>query len=149
MKNHIRLLFVSLLILSVPIMAQEEDSTYISSPVDEGNLVNNGDFENYAGKLNKEGKFNLVDSWDVLTSERADYFEAGSVVKSIGIPENIYGEQEAYSGGHYAGMNAFSYDPKSLRSYLFTELNAPLQKGQLYCVKLCCEPCRQIKVCYC
>lgn len=135
MKNHIRLLFVSLLILSVPIMAQEEDSTYISSPVDEGNLVNNGDFENYAGKLNKEGKFNLVDSWDVLTSERADYFEAGSVVKSIGIPENIYGEQEAYSGGHYAGMNAFSYDPKSLRSYLFTELNAPLQKGQLYCVK--------------
>lgn len=135
MKNHTRLLFVALLILSVPVMAQEEDSTYISSPVDEGNMVKNGDFENYTGKLNKTGKFYLVDSWDVLTSERADYFEAGNVIQSIGIPNNTYGEQEAYSGQHYAGINAFSYDPKNLRSYLFTELNSPLQKGQLYCVK--------------
>ena len=135
MKIRIRLLLVSLLFLSVSVVAQEDDSTYISSPVDEGNLVNNGDFENYSGKLNKEGKFYLVDSWDVLTSARADYFEAGNPLKSIGIPNNIYGEQEAFSGQHYAGLNAFSYDPKNLRSYLFTELNGPLQKGQLYCVK--------------
>lgn len=135
MRNQSKLLFVSLCILSVPIMAQERDSTYISSPVDEGNLVNNGDFENYTGKLNKEGKFYLVDSWDVLTSERADYFDAENINKSIGIPNNIYGEQEAFSGQHYAGINAFSYDPKNLRSYMFTELNTPLLKGQLYCVK--------------
>ncbi|RLD27782.1 MAG: hypothetical protein DRI54_00450 [Bacteroidetes bacterium] len=135
MKNHIRLLVVLLLILSIPVMAQKDDSTYISSPVDQGNLVNNGDFENYTGKLSKPGKFYLVDYWDVLTSGRADLFEAGNALKSIGIPENIYGEQEAYSGQRYAGINAFSYDPKNVRSYLFTELNASLQKGQLYCVK--------------
>ena len=135
MKNHTILLFVSLLILSVPVMAQNDDSTYISSPVDEGNLVYNGDFENYTGKLSKTGKFYLVDSWDVLTSARADYFEKGNALKSIGIPNNVYGEQEAYSGQHYAGINAFSYDPKNLRSYVFTELKASLQKGQLYCVK--------------
>ena len=135
MKSRIRLLLVSLLFLSVSVIAQEDDSTYISSPVDEGNLVNNGDFENYTGKLSKVGRFYLVDSWDVLTSARADYFETKNPLKSIGIPNNIYGEQEAYSGQHYAGINAFSYDPKNLRSYLFTELNGPLQKGQLYCVK--------------
>ena len=120
MKKHIILFLVSWLFLSGTVIAQEDDSTYISSPVDEGNLVNNGDFENYSGKLNKEGKFYLVDSWDVLTSGRADYFEAGSAIKSIGIPNNIYGEQEVYSGQHYAGINTFSYDPKNLRSYLFT-----------------------------
>ena len=135
MKNCIIFLSLSFLLLSGAVMAQKDDSTYISSPVDEGNLVNNGDFENYSGKLSKPGKFYLLDYWDVLTSGRADLFEAGNALKSIGIPDNIYGEQEAYSGQRYAGINAFSYDPKNGRSYLFTELNAPLQKGQLYCVK--------------
>ena len=50
--------------------------------------------KNYTGKLNKVGKFYLVDSWDVLTSARADYFEAGSEIKSIGVPDNIYGERK-------------------------------------------------------
>ncbi len=135
MKDQIKLLLVSLLFLSVSAMAQEDDSTYIFSPVDEGNLVNNGDFENYSGKLNKLGRFYLIKYWAVLTSARADYFEEGNALNSIGIPNNIYGEQKAYSGQHYAGINAFSYDPKKLRSYIFTELNAPLQKEQLYCVK--------------
>ena len=135
MKNQIIFLSISFLLLSGQVMAQKDDSTYFSSPVDEGNLVYNGDFENYTGKLNKLGKFYLVDYWDVLTSARADYFEKGNALKSIGIPNNVYGEQEAYSGQNYAGINAFSYDPKNGRSYLFTELNAPLQKGQLYCVK--------------
>jgi len=135
MKNQLLFIVVALFLFGVPLSAQEEDTIRFVSPVDQGNLVNNGDFENYSGKLNKEGRFYLVDSWDALTKGRADLFEAGNESRLIGVPDNVYGSQQAYNAQHYAGINAFSYDPKSLRSYMFTELNAPLRKGQLYCVK--------------
>jgi outer membrane protein OmpA-like peptidoglycan-associated protein len=135
MINHKIFSILVLFLFSIPLLAQDDDTTRFVSPVDKGNLVDNGDFENYSGKLNKAGKFLLVESWDVLTPARADYFETNNELNLIGIPDNMYGSQESYSGTHYAGINAFSYDPKNLRSYIFTELNAPLQKGQLYCVK--------------
>jgi outer membrane protein OmpA-like peptidoglycan-associated protein len=135
MKNHKLFSILVLFIFSIPLLAQDEDTTRFVSPVDKGNLVDNGDFENYTGKLTKQGKFYLVDSWEVLTSTRVDYFEKNNELGLIGIPDNMYGSQDSYSGTHYAGINAFSYDPKIFRSYIFTELNAPLRKGQLYCVK--------------
>jgi outer membrane protein OmpA-like peptidoglycan-associated protein len=98
-------------------------------------MLENGDLENYTGKLYKKGRFYLVDSWDVLTSTSADYFEEDNALALIGIPDNLYGTQEVFNGSHYAGINAFSYDPKNLRSYIYSELKSPLQKGQLYCVK--------------
>lgn len=136
MKNIIIISISALFLFANYLSAQEdEDSTYISSPVDKGNLVSNGDFENYSGKLNKTGRFYLVKYWDVLTPTKADYFEEDNSLNTIGIPNNNYGTQESYSGQHYAGFNAFSYDPKNLRSFIGTELNAPLRKGQMYCVK--------------
>lgn len=101
----------------------------------DGNLVPNGDFENYSGKLIKMGRFYLVDSWDELTPAKADLFEKDNPLDQISIPENMYGYQEAFSGDHYVGINAFSYDPKNYRTYLVAKLIEPLKKGELYCVK--------------
>jgi len=140
MKNL--LVLVLLFVSYIPLQAQkekekdeEEENTYIESPVDEGNLVNNGDFENYEGRLTKSGRFYLVSSWGVLTGSRADFYEKGNELTYIGIPDNDYGFQESFSMDHYAGINAFSYDPKNYRSYLYTELKSKLEKDQLYCVK--------------
>jgi outer membrane protein OmpA-like peptidoglycan-associated protein len=111
-------------------------STSFAQDVDDKeNLVKNPKLESYAGKLKKLGKFYMVEDWDAYTLERADYFEEGSIMPEIGVPSNIYGYQDAHSGSHYAGINAFSYDPKNFRSYLYTQLDEPLEKGKMYCVK--------------
>ena len=96
---------------------------------DNENLVKNAELESYSGKLKKLGKFYMVEDWDAYTLERPDYFEAGNIMPEIGIPSNIYGYQDAKSGTHYAGINAFSYDPKKYRSYIYTTLEEPLEKG--------------------
>jgi OOP family OmpA-OmpF porin len=102
---------------------------------DKENLVNNGELEGYVGKLKKLGKFYMVEDWDAYTVIKPDYFEAGNEEAEIGVPSNIYGYQDAHSGSHYAGITAFSYDPKIYRSYIFTQLREPLEKGKMYCVK--------------
>ena len=111
-------------------------STVVAQDVeDKENLVKNAELEGYSGKLKKLGKFYMVEDWDAYTLERPDYFEAGNIMPEIGIPSNVYGFQDAHSGSHYAGINAFSYDPKNFRSYIYTELREPLVKGKMYCVK--------------
>ena len=102
---------------------------------DKENLVKNAELEAYSGKLKKLGKFYMVEDWDSYTIIKPDYFEVGNEEPEIGIPSNVYGYQDAHSGSHYAGITAFSYDPKIFRSYLYTELNEPLEKGKMYCVK--------------
>jgi outer membrane protein OmpA-like peptidoglycan-associated protein len=102
---------------------------------DKENLVKNAELEAYTGKLKKLGKFYMVEDWNAYTLERPDLYEEGNENPEIGIPANIYGYQDAHSGRHYAGINAFSYDPKNYRSYLYTELEEPLEKGKMYCVK--------------
>ena len=77
----------------------------------------------------------MVEDWDTYTLLRPDYFEAGNIMPDIGIPSNIYGYQDAHSGSHYAGITAFSYDPKIFRTYIYSELDEPLEKGKMYCVK--------------
>jgi outer membrane protein OmpA-like peptidoglycan-associated protein len=135
--NNLRIFTIAVLIFaSISLSAQRDgDTTHFESPVDRGNMLENGDLENYTGKLNKNGRFYLVDSWDVLSTTRADYFEEDNELAMIGIPDNVYGSQKAFNGEHYAGINAFSFDPKNNRSYIYTALKSPLQKGQLYCVK--------------
>lgn len=102
---------------------------------DKENLVDNAELESYTGKLKKLGKFYMVEDWNPYTLERPDYFEEGNIMPDIGIPSNIYGYQEAHSGSHYAGINAFSYDPKKFRSYIYTKLREPLEEGKMYCIK--------------
>lgn len=102
---------------------------------DKENQIKNAELENYSGKLKKLGKFYMVEDWDSYTLARPDYFEKNAVMPEINIPTNEYGTQDAHSGTHYAGINAFSYDPKNYRSYLYTQLIEPLEEGKMYCVK--------------
>ncbi len=127
MKNRFTLLSLIAVFMFSTLGAQDV--------TDKENVVKNAELEAYSGKLKKLGKFYMVEDWDAYTLERPDYFEEGNIMPEIGIPNNTYGFQDAHSGSHYAGINAFSYDPKNFRSYLYTELQDPLEKGKMYCVK--------------
>jgi outer membrane protein OmpA-like peptidoglycan-associated protein len=127
MIKKITLLLLFFSFAFAPLFAQDVN--------DKENLVKNAELEAYSGKLKKLGKFYMVEDWDSYTIIKPDYFEEGNEEPEIGIPSNVYGYQDAHSGSHYAGITAFSYDPKIFRSYLYTELNEPLEKGKMYCVK--------------
>ena len=127
MIKNATLLILLLCLTFAPLFSQDVN--------DKENLVNNGVLEGYSGKLKSLGKFYMVEEWDAYTVIKADYFEAGNIEPEIGVPANIYGYQDALSGSHYAGITAFSYDPKIFRSYIFTQLREPLEKGKMYCVK--------------
>ncbi|MBU2020550.1 MAG: OmpA family protein [Bacteroidetes bacterium] len=98
------------------------------------NLVDNGDFESTSGKVKKLGELSSADSWSSPTASKPDLFIAGKTPE-IGVPQNIYGSEEAKSGGAYAGIVAFSYGDKVPRTYLMTRLNTSMKKGTKYCVQ--------------
>jgi outer membrane protein OmpA-like peptidoglycan-associated protein len=52
----------------------------------------------------------------------------------VNIPDNIYGTQDASDGVCYAGLRAYSKDPKVKRTYYEVELTTEMEKNQLYCV---------------
>jgi len=124
----------TLVFLTGQLYAQDEEEKAEPDPNDP-NLVINGNLDEYSGTLRKTGKFYLVDDWNSLTPTRVDYFEVGNELADISIPDNVFGHQSARSGEHYAGIYAFSYDPKKFRSYMVTKFRRPMVKGKMYCVK--------------
>ena len=63
-----------------------------------------------------------------------DLYAEGMKSEKVNIPDNIYGTQEASDGVCYAGLRAFSKDPKVKRTYYEVELTTEMEKNQLYCV---------------
>lgn len=102
----------------------------------EDNLVPNGSFENSdLRKLKKQGELELYsENWFRATETMLDLFAEGMKSEKVNIPNNEYGEQGASDGVCYAGLRAYSKDPKLTRSYYEVELTTELEKNQLYCV---------------
>lgn len=107
-----------------------------SASAQEDNLVPNGSFENSdLRKLKKQGELELYsEDWFRATEVMLDLYAEGMKSEKVNIPNNIYGEQEAADGVCYAGVRAYSKDPKLKRSYYEVELTTELEKNQLYCV---------------
>lgn len=100
------------------------------------NLVPNGSFEAIEGKGPKKlGSIEMATGWESPTGAKADLFTANKKTPDINVPTNIYGDENAYEGASYAGIVAYSYNNKIPRSYILTKLNAPLKKGEKYCVR--------------
>ena len=102
----------------------------------EDNLVPNGSFENSdLRKLKKQGELETyTEDWFRATEVLLDLYAEGMKSEKVNIPDNIYGTQEAADGVCYAGLRAFSKDPKVKRTYYEVELTTELEKNQLYCV---------------
>lgn len=125
MKRFALLPLVALLVIGTnPATAQED------------NLVPNGSFENSdLRKLKKQGELETyTEDWFRATEVMLDLYAEGMKSEKVNIPNNIYGEQEAADGVCYAGLRAYSKDPKLKRTYYEVELTTELEKNQLYCV---------------
>ena len=125
MKRLAMVPFVAFLVMGAnPATAQED------------NLVPNGSFENSdLRKLKKQGELETyTEDWFRATEVLLDLYAEGMKSEKVNIPDNIYGTQEAADGVCYAGLRAFSKDPKVKRTYYEVELTTELEKNQLYCV---------------
>ena len=125
MKRFAMVPFVAFLVLGLnPATAQED------------NLVPNGSFENSdLRKLKKQGELETyTEDWFRATEVPLDLYAEGMKSEKVNIPNNVYGTQEASDGVCYAGLRAYSKDPKVKRTYYEVELTTEMEKNQLYCV---------------
>ena len=125
MKRFAMVPFAAFLVLGANSAAAQED-----------NLVPNGSFENSdLRKLKKQGELETyTEDWFRATEVPLDLYAEGMKSEKVNIPNNIYGTQEAPDGVCYAGLRAYSKDPKVKRTYYEVELMTEMEKNQLYCV---------------
>lgn len=102
---------------------------------DDKNLVQNPSFEATSGKLKKLKQIKVAAEWDSPTALRADLYSTEQEGLPCGAPENQYGKESPYDGSNYAGIVMYSYNNKAPRTYLQSQLIAPLRKDVEYCVK--------------
>jgi outer membrane protein OmpA-like peptidoglycan-associated protein len=99
------------------------------------NLIVNGGFENYEGKLRRMGSIEMSEGWKSPTMAKADLFSDAVVGADISVPRNELGDQSPLTGHNYAGFRAWSYQNKEPRTYLMAKLKKNLQRGQKYCAR--------------
>jgi OmpA-OmpF porin, OOP family len=109
-------------------------ASFVNAQTNE-NLVPNGSFESIGKDPKKLGSIESANGWYSPTGVRADLFFPNKKVQDIGVPANIYGNENAKDGSNYAGIVAYSHNNKMPRSYVSTKLQAPLKKGKKYCVQ--------------
>ncbi len=125
---NIRLSFLSL-VLCAPfvLLAQTED--------DPNNLIENGSFEEYEGKLKRLGSIEMAKGWRNATGQKADLFTTLVPEAPVSAPRNQFGDQSPLTGNNYAGVRWWSFQNKEPRSYVQAKFKSQLKKGQKYCVK--------------
>lgn len=102
---------------------------------DDKNLVQNPSFEAISGKLKKLKQIKVAAEWDSPTALRADLYSTEKEGLPCSAPENQYGKESPYDGSNYAGIVMYSYNNKEPRTYLQSQLIAPLRKDVTYCIK--------------
>ncbi|MCC6599897.1 MAG: OmpA family protein [Crocinitomicaceae bacterium] len=137
---NIRSFFTLIILLNAVLVFAQKNKAKKDTPEQNpsGNLIPNSGFEDADFKALKGYGLltTLCPSWTSPNEISADLFKEGVKSTKIGIPANDFGVQEAQTGSAYSGFTAFTKDPKKNRSYLQVQLNKPLEKDQLYCVKI-------------
>ncbi len=125
-KLHL-LLLISTLLISGFTFAQDDE--------DDKNIVQNPGFESTDGKLKRQKQIEVAKYWSSSTGLAADLFSSslkGDV--PIAAPKNFAGTEKPLEGNNYAGVYMYVYNAKAPRTYITTELLAPLKKGMDYCI---------------
>ncbi len=106
------------------------------------NLVPNPGFEDYyncpqsISEVPSPGAITYgVKNWTVPGAGTSDYYNAcGAGI--VGVPQNIFGYQQAHGGNAYVGMITMLYylhpNSDTYREYVETQLAQPLKKNNLY-----------------
>ena len=103
-------------------------------PLGAQNLVPNGSFEDYAQCPTNLDQMNRAVGWSSVRGS-CDYYNACADPDTVGVPDNCFGYQSAFSGSAMAGAFCFSTDdgnPLDLRECFGTQLIAPMIIGQTY-----------------
>ncbi len=99
----------------------------------QGNLVPNPSLEDHSTCPTGNGQFYLVTDWNNPTGASPEYFHTCfPFIYGYGVPNNIVGEQNTYSGNAYAGLATYA---GPFREYLQTKLLDTLHAGETYCVQ--------------
>lgn len=128
MKN----LLILLLTMLIPMWVFAQDEEAETNP---NNLVKNGNFASYEGKLKKPEQFDLVKDWRPGNAVIPDLYAKDIKSDYVNVPKNMYGEQKPANGDGYAGFAAYGYRGRIPRSYLTTKLTKSMVKEKMYCVK--------------
>jgi outer membrane protein OmpA-like peptidoglycan-associated protein len=108
------------------------------------NLVNNGSFENHSDKKPKKlGGINTMTGWFSPTGVKADTYRDDTNTPAdtkgrplIGAPISTFGQEDAYEGKCYVGINTYLTGKKqNERSYITGELTTKLTKNKTYCIE--------------
>lgn len=100
------------------------------------NLVLNSSFEEHQGcpvDFNQSQLTHIV-SWKQPGQGTPDYFNSCS--KAVGVPKNVFGNENAATGQAYAGFVNYTFNKKNYREYLSSELSRPLKPGELVCIEI-------------
>ena len=119
---------------ALTLIAQDKDPDS-DDPTDSLNMVPNGGFEDFEGKLKRLGSIEMATGWKSPTLVKADLFSDKVAAGPVSAPRNEYGDQGALNGSNYAGLLWWSYMNKEPRSYLQVKFKKMLTKGQKYCVR--------------
>jgi outer membrane protein OmpA-like peptidoglycan-associated protein len=128
-----RSLSLALLLITIPsLFAQDEKK----EEKDDNNLVENGSFEDFTGKLKKGGNIELATGWKSPNASKADLFSVTAPQEAlVKAPKNQTGDQSPLTGNNYAGIRWYSLGNKQPRTYVQAKFKTMMRKGQKYCVK--------------
>jgi outer membrane protein OmpA-like peptidoglycan-associated protein len=119
-------------ILSIVLVVFMMLNSYYSQ--EENNLILNPSFESMDGKLKKLKQINIAKEWDSPTALKADLYSTEKKLP-VSAPVNQHGKEHPMDGENYAGITMYSYNNKSPRTYIQTQLSSPLTSGLEYCIK--------------
>lgn len=112
-------------------------SLLIYLPLRSQNLVENGSFETKSycpGNFNQQ-QLNTVAGWWQATDGTPDYFNVCS--DKVGVPNNVFGSQQAKDGAAYTGLVTYSTGGKqNYREYIQSKLTRPLTEGEMVCIEV-------------
>ncbi len=104
------------------------------------NLVPNPSFEifQYCPVTYNQTSLTQVDNWRQASDGTPDYFNSCS--NKAGVPNNMFGDQNAKSGEGYIGLVTFAASKRNYREYLRAPLSRKLTAGEMVCVELFVSP---------
>lgn len=104
------------------------------------NLVPNPSFEKfkYCPVTYNQTTLTLLHNWRQASDGTPDYFNSCS--DKSGVPNNMFGEQNAKSGEAYVGLVTFAASKRNYREYLKAPLSRKLIAGEMVCIELYVSP---------
>ncbi len=100
------------------------------------NLISNGSFEQkvYCPPSFNQLTLKSIADWFQLNEGTPDHFDVCS--EKAGVPNNMFGVQNAQEGSAYAGMAVYSPTQRNYREYLCSKLSRPLAAGEVVCIEM-------------